>query len=205
MSSSYSYLAFGDSYTIGEQVLLKESFPFLTIDILNELLKSEGRMFGAPKVIAQTGWTTDELQAAIDSAGITGKYDFVSLLIGVNNQYRGCTVEHYKFQFEKLLHTAMSFANEKKENVFVLSIPDWGTTPFAEGRDRDTIAKQIDEFNAAAKNICGQHGVVFIDITTGQRKDAGNSKMLAADGLHPSGKEYAKWAALLAAAIEHIL
>ena len=186
-----SYLALGDSYTIGEQVLPKESFPFKTIQLLNNISDNS---FDDPEIIARTGWTTDELQAAINAAGISKKFDLVSLLIGVNNQYRGRSLDEYKLQFENLLKQAIDFADKKNNHVFVLSIPDWGVTPFANGRNRKTIAKEIDDYNEAAENICKQYGVVFIDITDSQRIDGHQPEFLAEDLLHPSGKEYAKWA-----------
>ncbi len=189
----YSYLALGDSYTIGEQVKIAESFPYQTV----QLLRKKGLQFYAPEIIATTGWTTDELSAAIDEASTLKQYDFVSLLIGVNNQYRGRSVSEYKVEFDHLLQRAITFANNKLSNVVVISIPDWGVTPFAEGRDRQQIATEIDAYNATAKTICDQHQIVFIDITTAQRADNANEGFVAGDGLHPSGKEYAKWAELL--------
>jgi lysophospholipase L1-like esterase len=190
---TYSYLALGDSYTIGEQVRIAESFPYQTV----QLLRGKGLEFYAPEIIAVTGWTTDELSTAIDATVTLVQYDFVSLLIGVNNQYRGRSVSEYKVEFDHLLQRAINFAGNKLSNVVVLSIPDWGLTPFAEGRDKKQIATAIDEYNATAKAICDQHQIVFIDITAAQRVDAAGEGFVAADGLHPSGKEYAKWAKLL--------
>ncbi len=190
---TYSYLALGDSYTIGEQVKIAESFPYQTV----QLLRRKGLDFYAPEIIAVTGWTTDELSAAIDITATLPQYDFVSLLIGVNNQYRERSVSEYKVEFDHLLQRAINFAGNKLSNVAVLSIPDWGVTPFAEGRDRKKIAAEIDEYNATAKNICDRHQIIFIDITAAQRKDVAGEGFIAADGLHPSGKEYAKWAEVL--------
>ena len=187
----------GDSYTIGEGVLPEENFPSQTVGLLNSTtVGADGRRqgFAAPLIIARTGWTTDELDAAIDAAAVSKNYDLVSLLIGVNNQYRGRSVSEYKTQFDHLLQRALHFAGNKTSNVFVLSIPDWGVTPFAEGKDRQAIAAAIDAYNAAAEQICQQHQVVFIDITASQRQDGDKKEFLAADGLHPSGAEYAKWA-----------
>ena len=189
----YSYLALGDSYSIGEQVKIAESFPYQTV----QLLRKKGFEFYAPEIIATTGWTTDELSSAIDATTTLKQYDFVSLLIGVNNQYRGRSVSEYKVEFDHLLQRAITFAGNKLANVVVISIPDWGVTPFAEGRDRKEIATTIDEYNATAKTICDQHQIVFIDITTAQRADNAGEGFVAGDGLHPSGKEYAKWAKLL--------
>jgi lysophospholipase L1-like esterase len=190
---TYSYLALGDSYTIGEQVSIAESFPYQTV----QLLRKKSLEFYAPEIIATTGWTTDELSTAIDATVTLEQYDFVSLLIGVNNQYRGRSVSEYKVEFDHLLQRAITFAGNKLSNIVVLSIPDWGVTPFAEGQDRKKIAVAIDEYNATAKSICDQHQIVFIDITAVQRADALSEGFVAGDGLHPSGKEYAKWATLL--------
>jgi lysophospholipase L1-like esterase len=192
-----SYLALGDSYTIGEQVLLSESFPYQAI----QLLRKEGIEIAAPEIIAKTGWTTDELAAAIDQTSFLKSYDLVSLLIGVNNQYRGRTADQYRIEFEALLKHALVFAGNDADKVVVLSIPDWGVTPFAITRDAKQIAKEIDEYNLACKEIAERYKCTFIDITAAQR-ERNKSEMLAADGLHPSGKEYAKWAEKLAAAIK---
>ena len=211
---NYSYLALGDSYTIGEGVLPENNFPSQTVQLLNQtavgvtstpLSTNRRQGFTAPKIIAKTGWTTDELDTAIDAANISTHFDIVSLLIGVNNQYRGRSVNEYKVQFDHLLQRAIGFAAGKTNHVFVLSIPDWGVTPFADGRDRAEIAVAIDAYNAAAKNICEQHKIVFIDITTAQRIDGNKKDYLVADGLHPSGKEYLKWAEKLSSAIRKVL
>jgi lysophospholipase L1-like esterase len=188
-----TFLALGDSYTIGEQVLLTETFSYQTV----QLLRNKNIEIAAPEIIAKTGWTTDELQTAINENVFLEKYDFVSLLIGVNNQYRGRSVEEYKIEFEILLKQAISFAGNKNTNVFVLSVPDWGVTPFAADRDVAKIALEIDSYNAACEKITLQYNCTFIYITTAQRADAHDAEMLASDGLHPSRKEYAKWAALL--------
>jgi lysophospholipase L1-like esterase len=194
---TYSYLALGDSYTIGELVPLHESFPYQTVQMLRKKL-SESDHFIAPEIIAKTGWTTDELDDAITKTILLPKYDVVSLLIGVNNQYRGRSLENYEEEFEKLLSYAIRFAGNNHKRVFVISIPDWGVTPFAEGKDRDVIAKEIDEYNEACKQITLSHQCSFIDITTSQRKDGNKVDFLASDGLHPSGAEYNKWAQKLA-------
>jgi len=192
---NFSYLALGDSYTIGEGVLPEENFPSQTVALFNS-------GFAAPEIIAKTGWTTDELDTAIDAAHLTKTYDIVSLLIGVNNQYRGRSVNEYKIQFDHLLQRAIHFSGNRANHVFVLSIPDWGVTPFADGQDREKIAAAIDAYNATAKTICDQHHVCFIDITTSQRIDGNKKEFLATDGLHPSGAEYAKWAKKLYDAVQ---
>lgn len=194
----YSYLALGDSYTIGETVLLADNFPYQTV----QLLREKGISFYAPEIIAKTGWTTDELFTAISQRKTLPSYDFVTLLIGVNNQYRGRTVENFKPEFEALLQQAIQFAGNNKDHVFVLSIPDWGVTPFAEGRDRAQIAREIDAYNNICKQVSQQNNVHFIDITPSTRLATQDHSLVAADGLHPSGKEYTKWATELAAGIQ---
>ncbi len=192
-----TYLALGDSYTIGEQVLLSESFPCQTV----QLLREAGIEICAPEIIAKTGWTTDELLQAISATKLLKGYDFVSLLIGVNNQYRGRSVEEYKREFEILLQKAVAFAGDDPAKVFVLSIPDWGVTPFAAGKDTSSIAAEIDNYNAACRMITEKLACTFIDITKLQREH-NSAEMLAGDGLHPSGKEYIKWAVKLSAAMK---
>lgn len=193
-----TYLALGDSYTIGEQVLLEENFPHQTVALLNGKLST-------PQIIATTGWSTDELDAAINTANITTTFDIVSLLIGVNNQYRERTINNFEIEFEHLLQRAIAFANNTSTHVVVLSIPDWGVTPFAEGRDREKIATEIDAFNLVCKMAAQKFNTHFIDITTAQRVDGSKEEFLAADKLHPSGKEYKNWAERVAEKIKIIL
>lgn len=194
----YSYLALGDSYTIGEQVATEDNFPHQVV----RLLQQQQVVINSPEIIATTGWTTDELNTAIDIANISTQFDVVSLLIGVNNQYRGRDVINFKIEFENLLQRAIYFTGNMPQHVFVLSIPDWGVTPFAEGKDRNKIAAEIDAYNNVCENAAMHFGTHFIDITPSQRKDGGNDDFLAADKLHPSAKEYNKWAMQLAAAIK---
>ena len=194
---NYSYLALGDSYTIGEQIPAAENLPNQTV----QLLKKTGAAFDDAEIIAKTGWTTDELDAAIDAANISKPYDFISLLIGVNNQYRGRPVNNFKIEFEHLLQRAIQFANNKPDRVFVLSIPDWGVTPFAEGRNRKEIATEIDAYNTVCEASAKQFQTNFINITDSQRDDGNKTEFLAADGLHPSGREYKKWADKLTDAV----
>ena len=194
---NYSYLALGDSYTIGEQVLLSESFPYQTV----QLLRQQNLAFFAPEIIAKNEWTTDDLQSEIDKTLFLKKYHFVSLLIGVNNQYREKSLDEYKIQFTQLLQKAISFSSNNLQHVFVLSIPDWSTMPFAKDRAIKKIAEEIDVFNDSCKNITQKFGCTFIEITDSQRTDSKDPKMIAADGLHPSALEYTKWSKKLAAAI----
>lgn len=192
-----SYLALGDSYTIGERLPLEDNFPHQTVD----LLKQKGIKISEPIIVAKTGWTTDELMAAIEQRQIKGQFDFVSLLIGVNNQYRGRDISIYQKEFEQLLQQAIAFAGGRVDHVFVLSIPDWGATPFAEGRDRLKIANEIDQFNSINKQISEKYKVNYIAITAGTREASKDDSLVAEDKLHPSKKEYAKWAEKLSAAI----
>jgi lysophospholipase L1-like esterase len=191
---NYTYLALGDSYTIGESVPPEDNFPSQAV----AMLRKKGMKISDPVIIAKTGWTTDELQDAIRNADLAPSYDFVSLLIGVNNQYRGRNSDEYAKHFEQLLQQAISFAGGKKSNVIVLSIPDWGVTPFADGRDRQKIAAEIDLFNQLNRKIASQYGVHYINITPGTRQAATDTSLLAGDKLHPSGKDYARWAQKLA-------
>ena len=194
-----SYLALGDSYTIGEAVAQDQSFPYQLAVKLN----TQGVKVAVPRIIAKTGWTTGELQAAVQSASITRKFDVVTLLIGVNNQYRGNSIELYRTEFRSLLQTAIAFASGNKAHVFVVSIPDWGVTPFGKGSGKEvkSISKEIDAFNAVNKEETLQAGVSYTDITPESRDVANDVSLAAADGLHPSGKMYQEWVTLLAPAI----
>lgn len=185
------YLALGDSYTIGEGIAEYGRWPVQFARALRE----EGIALDAPHIIATTGWTTDELSAAIDQAGLQSTFGFVSLLIGVNNQYRGRSVDEYRSEFSALLQRAVAFANGNPACVLVLSIPDWGVTPFAiqSGRDRGLIASELDAYNAAARELCAGQGIAFADITPVSRERGAEPAMLADDGLHPSALMYAEW------------
>jgi lysophospholipase L1-like esterase len=196
-NNQYAYLALGDSYTIGESVPVYENFPYQTV----QLLRRAGHHFNAPEIVAKTGWTTDELQDGIRQTCFQSSYDFVSLLIGVNNQYRGRSVNEYSIDCEKLLQQAIRFANKKSAHVFVMSIPDWGVTPFAKGRDIKKISSEIDAYNEANKKLADQYNCNYINITHFTREAASDLTLLAADQLHPSGKDYARWAQLLSTAI----
>jgi lysophospholipase L1-like esterase len=203
MSEGVRYLALGDSYTIGEGVEAGEGWPAR----LAALLRARGVAVAEPEIVARTGWTTDELDAAIDAAAPRGPYGLVSLLIGVNNQYRGGAESIYRAQLATLLRRAVGFAGGDASRVVVLSIPDWGVTPFAEGRDRARIAAEIDAFNAAAREVTVALGARWVDVTPASRQAGADPAMLVADGLHPSGRQYARWAELAlpaaAAALGH--
>lgn len=185
-----AFLALGDSYTIGEKVDSASRWPVQ----LARALRSAGVNVDDPRIVARTGWTTDELAAGIEQAGTTGTYALVSLLIGVNNQYRGRGTHEYREQFRVLLGRATGFAGGNAARVLVISIPDWGVMPFAEGRDRAKIGREIDQFNAIAKEESVRAGAKWVDITPTSR--AMKDGWAASDGLHPSGVQYAAWAAL---------
>jgi lysophospholipase L1-like esterase len=189
-----TYLALGDSYTIGELVETIDNFPNQII----HLLKDKNIEVELKDNIAKTGWTTDELLLAIDEKKIDYTVDYVTLLIGVNNQYRGYSIEQFKKEFEQLLQKAISFAGNNSRQVIVFSIPDWGLTPFNITRDKKTISTEIDIYNACKKEICLQYNCHFLDITESTRTNAQDKKYLAEDGLHPSKYEYEIWAKQLA-------
>jgi len=188
-SDSITYLALGDSYTIGQSVPQMESYPYQ----LTNLLNAQSFPVQHPTIIAVTGWTTDDLINAIAASGIINKkFNFVTLLIGVNDQYQGLSQSNYKIKFAQVLQTALSFANGDPTRVFVLSIPDWGVTPFADGQE-SIIGPQIDQFNAINKEISQQAGVNYLNITDISKQAATDPTLTAPDGLHPSGKMYALW------------
>jgi lysophospholipase L1-like esterase len=184
-----SFLALGDSYTIGEAVPENECWPMQLVEMLN----AAGKPFSKPQIIATTGWTSDELIAAIKIENPQGPFDLVSLLIGVNNQYRGYSKEEYAKEFEDLLNQAIDFAGKITNHVMVVSIPDWGATPFAKNRNREEIATEIDEYNTINREISLQKGVHYVDITPGSRLVLSDVSLVTSDELHPSGKEYRKW------------
>jgi len=189
-----SYLALGDSYTIGESVPEAGRWPVQ----LAGALRGDGIALADPRIIATTGWTTDELSAAMDAAEPLGQWDFVSLLIGVNNQYRGRDVGEYRGEFTVLLQRAIALAGDRADRVLVLSIPDWGVTPFGQrsARDPAEIARQLDAYNAAARSVCAELGVAFVDITPVSRELGAQPGMVAEDGLHPSAAMYTEWTRL---------
>ncbi|MEP0984926.1 SGNH/GDSL hydrolase family protein [Ekhidna sp.] len=186
----FVHLALGDSYTIGEAVNVDERWP---VQLAHRLRKDSIKI--DPVIVATTGWTTDELISGIVKADVEGPYDFVTLLIGVNNQYRGYPIDQYEREFKQLLDQAIKFAGGNPYNVMVVSIPDYGVTPFAKKKllDADKIARELDNYNAIAEKISKLRDVQFIDITPGSKKAKDNSSLIASDGLHPSGKMYKMW------------
>lgn len=185
-SKAPRYLALGDSYTIGESVPAADRFP-------HQLARELG--IGEPRIIAKTGWTTDELNAAIDAADPRGPFDLVTLLIGVNNQYRGRDAEQYRGEFAALLRRAIGFTGGDARKVIVVSIPDWGVTPFAEGRDRAAIAAALDRYNAVNREEASRAGARYVDITPVSRRD--DPSLVAEDKLHPSAAQYREWVRLI--------
>ncbi len=187
-----SYLALGDSYTIGEGVQPEENFPHQ----LAALLRKNGIEVKGPDIVAKTGWTTDELMTGINNSKLLPQYDYVTLLIGVNNQYRGRSLDEYTLQFEMLLMKAIRFAGGDTSHVIVVSIPDWGATPFArdKGADRGKVTEEINAFNKENNRIAYQYKVKYVDITQGTREAMVNPDLLTSDKLHYSGSEYYRWA-----------
>ncbi|HXT16957.1 MAG TPA: SGNH/GDSL hydrolase family protein [Gemmatimonadaceae bacterium] len=186
-------LALGDSYTIGESVSAEERWPVQ----LAKMLRARGIAVADPQIVARTGWTTDELSAGIDDAKPKGPYDVVTLLIGVNNQYRGRSIDEYRAQFRALLARAIEFAGGRASRVIVVSIPDWGVAPFAAGRDAGRIATEIDAFNRANREEAERKGAAYVDVTAVSRRAQADRGLVAGDGLHPSGAMYAEWTKLI--------
>lgn len=185
------FLALGDSFTIGEAVAAAECWPMQLVS----RLRQQGTHIADPQIIATTGWTTDELIAGIQSATPPGPYDLVSLLIGVNNQYRGWPLDVYRTEFAQLVQQAIHFTDNMPEHVIVVSIPDWSQVPFVE-QDKRTpaqISAEVDTFNTVNLAEAKQANVNYVSVTTGFRRAATQPDLVAADGLHPSGKMYAEW------------
>ncbi|MEN9685838.1 MAG: hypothetical protein RLZZ28_1624, partial [Bacteroidota bacterium] len=190
----FTYLALGDSYTIGESVPLYENYPYQTV----YLLRKEGILLHTPEIVAKTGWTSFELAEKMLHTPLLEQYDFISLLIGVNNQYRGLPLDSFQSDIDFLLRKAIHLSGNKKERVFVLSIPDWGQTSFAEKEKSAVIAAEINAFNEVCERLAKLQGVSFINITEETRKASQEKGLLANDQLHYSGRAYAIWAKKLA-------
>ncbi|RSK35395.1 SGNH/GDSL hydrolase family protein [Hymenobacter metallilatus] len=183
-----SFLSLGDSYTIGQSVPAEDRWSVQ----LARLAQADGLQ--PPDIIAQTGWTTGELQQAIAAANNTNTYELVSLMIGVNNQYRGLPLDTYRLEFRQLLQTAVRFAGGRPRRVFVLSIPDWGQTPAGRGYPQARISQEIDQYNAVAREECAKLTVEFVDITDLTRTTNYDPAQFAPDGLHYSGLHMRQWA-----------
>lgn len=195
----YKYLALGDSYTIGESVSEAERWPN---QLVAKVSGDKKAIFEPVEIIATTGWTTDELKSGIAKAAPEeNAYDFVSLLIGVNNQYRGYPIADFEREFEELLNQAIAYA-KKKENVFIVSIPDYGVTPFAASKDPEKIGEEVKAYNDLSKRIAEKYGIAFFDIYPISKKALNDDSYVADDKLHPSGKMYTEWADLIAPWLE---
>jgi lysophospholipase L1-like esterase len=201
LNQSFTWLALGDSYTAGEGVAVFESFPYQTV----QLLRKAGHNCTAPEVFAKTGWTCSDLQKGIKNTYFQKSYYFVTLLIGVNDQYQGRPVKEYAEDFTRLLEQAIRFTGGKATHVFVLSVPDWSVTTFAAGTDRHQVAMDIDSFNAVNEQIARTYKVNYLDITPISRNAADGRLYLAPDGLHPSAKAYEAWAGMLAGEMQKLL
>ncbi|TEW65390.1 SGNH/GDSL hydrolase family protein [Mucilaginibacter phyllosphaerae] len=188
-ADSLRYLALGDSYTVGRFVPTAQSFPYQ----LTASLKNKGVNVALPKVLAQNGWRTDELLKGIGEPAKNGTFDFVTLLIGVNNQYQQKDHDTYQTEFAQILNAAIIMAKGNPKHVFVLSIPDWGSTPFANGRNLDKITAEIDEYNLINKEVADAAKVHYIYITGISRTDGTNADLVTTDRLHPSAKMYSWW------------
>ena len=199
--SKYRYLSLGDSYTIGERVAPEERWSM----ILTDMLRKNNVNIADPEIIARTGWTTAELMDGIKNRNPKGPYNLVSLLIGVNNQYRGQSLERYRTELQELLQQAIGFAGGNIERVFMLSTPDWGVTPFAKGSDQAKTASEIDAFNQVAKEECEKLGIAFVDITPISRTAKNDISQIANDGLHFSGKMYRQWAEKALPTVQRLL
>lgn len=194
-------LALGDSYTIGTGVDVEERWP----NLLAAAFRQHGFQVSTPGFIAQNGWTTSDLLAAVSSNPYHGHFDLVTLLIGVNNQFQGLDIDEYRQDFDLLLKKAIEYTGGNPKRVFVLSIPDWGVTPFAAGLDRRRIAREIDAFNRVNRRFSTDAGVHYIDITPLSRQAGHEPANLAEDGLHPSGRMYAAWVKQVLPVISQIL
>ncbi|MFL9484050.1 SGNH/GDSL hydrolase family protein [Chitinophagaceae bacterium LWZ2-11] len=192
-TKNYSFLALGDSYTIGQSVSDQERFPAQTVAGLS----AHGYTNTSLHYIATTGWTTANLIAAINAQQPLGTYNMVTLLIGVNDQYQGVDTGSYAVRFTQLLQTSIQLAGNKSNRVFVLSIPDYSVTPFARSSDTARIRLQLAQFNAINKRITASYNVSYTDITPSSRDALNDPSLIAPDGLHPSGKMYGSWVSLL--------
>lgn len=188
ITEKVKFLALGNSYTIGQSVTTSERWPVQLIDSL----RNRGIQCYNASIIATTGWRTDNLRQAIVDANLSPSFNLVSLLIGVNNYYQGRSIETYATEFEELLQMAVELAGGKKENVFVVSIPDYGYTPFGSG-NKDYISQGIDAFNSVNEAITKEMGITYVYITDISRRGLDEPDLVASDGLHPSGKMYAEW------------
>ncbi len=185
----FTFLALGDSYTAGEGVPRQEGWPFQLV----RLLRGRDIPLEDPMVMARTGWTTGELLEALRDLAPALPFSLVTLLIGVNNQYRGLPLDDYRRDFRRLLEKAMGWTEEGRGRLLVLSIPDWGASPFGRGRDRERIAREVDAFNEVNRREAEAAGAAYADVTGVSRAVGDNPTFFAEDGLHPSGAQYRLW------------
>jgi lysophospholipase L1-like esterase len=200
-TDSIHYLALGDSYTIGTSIDFFDNYPNQTFN----LLLGAGFKISAPQIVAKNGWTSIDLENAI--VELTSKkntYQLVTILIGVNNHYQDRSILEFESSFQSVLKSAIVLTGNNPKKVFVLSIPDWGITPFAAGRDKQKIATEIDAYNLICEQYAKKYGANFLNITQGYRLNGFKSDYLAIDGLHPSKLEYAEWSVKLAQQIINV-
>ncbi len=195
---SYNILCLGDSYTIGESVPLHESFPYQLV----QMLRKKGHLFNAPEIVAKTGWTSFELMEHLEKIKLNSQYNFATLLIGVNNQYRGLSTEAFAKDFDFLLNKAIHSVDKNAKNVIVLSIPDWSVTPFAKDRNVVQIASEIDAYNGVCELIAQKYQVQYLNITDDTRQALHDETLLATDGLHYAAKSHSIWANKVSGIIE---
>lgn len=200
-TEGFLFLALGDSYTIGEGVEPKDNWPMQ----LSVGLRERGVELQTPQIIAATGWTTSNLGIAIDQENPQGVFDLVSLSIGVNNQYQGIPIRSFRGDFVGLLNRAIQFAGGDPSKVFVVSIPDYGVTPFGRRGNANRISQEIDDYNAIIKAVCTETGILYIDVNPISKMALNDASLLASDGLHPSGKMYAMWVDLMEDQVSEIL
>lgn len=190
--TSATLLALGDSYTIGQSVAEKDRWPEqLARSLEDHCLRLQ------LSIIAQTGWTTDELADSLQDASFSPPYDLVSLLVGVNNQFRGFPITDFENEFRELLEQAIILAGDQPAHVLVISIPDWAYTPSAPPQSREQISIEIDQHNRIVRELSLELGANFIDITPISRIALEDPSLLAADSLHPSAEMYGRWVALI--------
>ncbi len=200
-TNEFTYLALGDSYTIGESVADNERFPHQLVDAMRD----HGVAVATPEIIARTGWSTGELINAVAGGTSLESYDLVILLVGVNDQFRGYAPAQYEQEFPKILATAIDLAGGDPANVVVLSIPDWGVTPFGAEYSPERIAAEIDTVNAINRRLSEAAGAAYVDITPISRRAAADSSLIAGDNLHPSGEMYRLWVEQLIAKLRAVL
>jgi len=187
--SPYSFIALGDSYTIGEGVNEDERWPNQFVDVAYE----NGVDFDQPMIIAETGWKTYDLLNAINQTNFTKKYDYISLLIGVNNQFNSRPIDEFEEDLNKLMDE-MKRIKKNDGSIIIISIPDWGYTPFGESSDMSDISEQINLFNSSLRKFATTNGLKYVDVTEISRRGINEPDLITNDNLHPSGIMYLEWA-----------